>query len=210
MFHLNKIDLIAYSNAFVSFILKPLEKFEIREIILFGSVARGEFDKNSDIDIFIDIQNEKDSEKINGAISIQLKKFYKSKIREVWLNKGITNEIKVKVGDLDKWKLKRSIISDGITLFGKYKGLPKRVEQYYIFVIKPIPNITKRNKVIRELFGRKENNYHKKGLIEQFNGKRLSPVSFIVPVKSSNEIFSIFKKEKIDYRFYEIWSDHFL
>ena len=200
-------DLIAYGSSFVSFILKSLDKFEIKEIILFGSVARGEYDKNSDIDIFVNIENERDSDKIGKVINIQLKKFYKSKIREVWLNTGISNEIKVKVGNIDKWKLKRSIISDGITLFGKYKALPKKLEQCYLFVIKPIKDITKRNRVIRELFGRKEDKYQKNGLIGERG--RLSPISFIVAVKSSKEIFSIFEKEKIDYKFYEVWSDQF-
>ncbi len=79
MFLLNKIDLIAYSGSFVSFVLKPLEKFNIREIILFGSVARGEFDKKSDIDSFIDIKNEKDFERINKIVGIQLKSFIKAK-----------------------------------------------------------------------------------------------------------------------------------
>jgi len=206
---LNKTDLIAYGGAFVFFMLKALEKFEIREIILFGSVARGGFDNSSDVDIFIDIRNEKDSEKISRMVDIQLRKFYKSKMREVFSNKGITNDIKVKVGNLDKWKLKRSIVSDGITLFGKYKSLPKEIRQYYLFVIKPITNITKRNRIIRKLFGRNEDKYCRKGLIEEKNGKRISAVSFIVPVKSSNEIFSIFKKEKVDFIFYEIWSDQF-
>lgn len=89
-------------------------------------------------------------------MDIQLKKCYKSKIREIWLNKGITNGIKIKVVNLDKWKLKRSRIYDGVTLFGKYKILPERVKQYYLFVIKPIDDITKRNRIIKKLFGRKE------------------------------------------------------
>lgn len=209
MLKLNKTDLISYASAFVSFILKSLRDFNIKEIILFGSIARGDFDKKSDIDIFINIQNDRDSNKINKIIDIQLNKFYKSKIRGVWLNKGIYNEFKVKVGVLDKWKLKRSIIADGIILFGRYKAYPKEIKHYYLFTFQPIKDVTKRNRVIRKIFGRMDRKAIFTGLVEEGNGKKLSPTSFIVPIDLSNRIFDIFKKEKINYRFYEIWSDQF-
>lgn len=206
---MNKTDLISYASAFVSFILKPLKDFDIKEIILFGSVARGDFDKESDIDIFINIQNGKDSDKIHEIIINNLNKFYKSKINEVWLNKGVTNEFTVKVGVLDKWKLKRSIIADGIVLFGKYKEYPEKIEHYYLFTFEPIRDITKRNRVIRRLFGRKEGKSFFRGVIEEINGKKLSPTLFIAPIDFSNKILDILKEEKVDYRIYEIWSDQF-
>jgi len=206
---LNKIDLVSYASAFVSFILKPLKSFNIKEIILFGSVARGDFDNKSDIDLFINIGNEKESDKIKKVVNNELSKFYKSKINEIWINKGVTNKFVIKVGVLEKWKLKRSIIADGITLYGKYKPYPEKVEHYYLFAFEPIKDITKRNRIIRKLFGRKEGKFASQGFVNEINGERLSPTSFIIPISFSEKIFGIFKKEKIDYKIYEVWSDQF-
>ena len=209
MLKLDKIDLISYASAFVSFILRSLKDFNVKEIILFGSVARGDFDKESDIDIFVNIQNEKESDKINEVAKNQIDKFYKSKINEIWVNKGITNEFAVKVGVLDKWKLKRSIIADGIVLFGRYNAYPEEIKHYDLFVFQPVRDIAKRNRIIRRLFGRKEGKLLSSGFIEESKGKILSPVSFIIPIESHNKILEIFIKEKIDYRIYEVWSDQF-
>ena len=85
-------EMIAYAQAFVSFILP---KIDAKEIILFGSVARGEADKNSDIDLFFDV--DKDENKIKEIIKEELNKFYKSKIAESWFLRGIKNNINANV-----------------------------------------------------------------------------------------------------------------
>ena len=209
MLKLNKADLISYASAFTSFILKELQGFNIKEVILFGSVERNNFDEKSDIDIFINIQNSKDSAEIDKEVKNSLEKFYKSKIREIWSNKGITNPIKVKVGVLEEWKLKRSILTDGIVLFGKYKEQPENIEHYNLIVFEPIEDIAKRNRLIRRLFGRKEGKTIYAGLVEELKGKKLSPTSFIIPLAFADKIFDLLKKERIDYKFYEVWSDQF-
>ena len=124
-------ELIAYASAFVSFILP---KVEADEIILFGSSARGEADKESDIDIFFNIRKEERNTK--KIIKVELDKFYKSRIYETFKLKGISNLIKFEIGNLDDWKLKRSIISEGIVLYGKYKEAPKEGKHFVIFVRK--------------------------------------------------------------------------
>lgn len=196
-------ELVAYANAFVSFVLP---KIDVEEIILFGSVARGEATKESDIDLFFNVKN--NEKKIKENVKKQLEKFYKSKIYEMWTLRGIKNIIKVEIGNLDKWKLKRSIISEGIILYGRYKALPEKLKGYVYFNIKPIKNITKRNRVIRNLFGRKEKGYVSEGNIKKFNGKRLSSSSFIVPIEKSNDIIKLLHLEKIDFTFFELWGDH--
>ena len=197
-------ELIAYAHSFISFVFPKIKG--IKEIILFGSVAREEAEKESDIDLFFDV-NEKDENQIKEIIKTELKKYYKSKIAETWLLKGIKNPIKIEVGDLNKWKLKRSIISQGITLFGEHKELPENLKKYFYFNIEPINNISKRNRIIRKLFGRKENNYETIGIIKQDNGKKLTPTSFFCPQENLNNIIELLKKEKINYFFFEFWTD---
>jgi predicted nucleotidyltransferase len=199
---LNYKELIAYASAFVSFILP---KIEIKEIILFGSIARQESGKESDIDLFFNTEEEGEEKK--AIINRELERFYKSKIAEVWFLKGVKNIINVHIGNLDEWKLKRSIISDGVLLYGKYKETPKNLKSFVLFNIEPIKNITKRNKIIRKLFGRMEKNYIIQGLVQKFNGKKLSPSSFIIKQENSNEIIDFLGKEKISYKFFELWTD---
>ena len=136
--------------------------------------------------------------------------FHNSKINEIWSLKGISNPIKVEVGNLDKWKLKRSIISDGIVLYGKYKAIPKKNKGYTYFNLKPIKNIAKRNKIIRKLFGRKENKYSNDGIVKNLQGKKLSPSSFLIPIEKEKDILKILNKEKLDFSFFELWTDQIL
>lgn len=199
----SKSDLIAYAMSFASFVLS---KIKANEIILFGSVARGDYGKESDIDLFFDVDDDSEKE-IKNILDNELIKFSKSKIGETWSLIGIKNNISIKVGKLNEWKLKRSIISEGIVLYGKYKELPKGMEKFIYFNIRPIKNIAKRNKIIRVLFGRKEENYNNNGIINKFKGSRLTPTSFLIPSQYLKEIIDIFSKEKIDYSFFEIWRE---
>ena len=43
----------------------------------------------------------------------------------------------------------------------KYKEIPENLKHYVLFYIFPVKDITKRNRVIRELFGRKEKSFVK-------------------------------------------------
>ncbi|MEK6859547.1 MAG: hypothetical protein AABX54_01905, partial [Nanoarchaeota archaeon] len=148
--------------------------------------------------------NEKEIKKL---LNNELDKFYKSKSAESFILRGIKNPIKIEVGKLDEWKLKRSIISEGIVLYGRYKELPKGIEKLFYFNIKPIKNIAKRNKIIRNLFGRKEENYNNEGIINKFKGTKLTSTSFLIPNEYLKEIIDLFSKEKIDYSFFEVWKE---
>ena len=197
-------ELIAYASSFVSFILP---RIEVDEIILFGSTARREAAKESDIDLFFNVKNEED--KIKKLIKQELGKFYKSNIHESWNFKGIKNEFNIEVGNLDQWKLKRSIVSDGIVLYGKYKTMPEKLRGFILFTLKPIKNIAKRNKIIRHLFGREEKNYKNEGAISILTGKKISASSFLLPLEKSKEIEQFLNKQKVDYNFFELWTDVF-
>ncbi|MGB9708042.1 MAG: nucleotidyltransferase domain-containing protein [Candidatus Pacearchaeota archaeon] len=197
-------ELTAYASAFVAFILP---KIDVKEIILFGSVARGEATAGSDIDLFFNIEKEEDSAKIKSIIHKELTKFLKSRIAEIWYLKGIRNEIKIEVGSLANWKLKRSLIAEGILLYGKYKELPEKLHHWVFFNLSPIKNIAQRNRVARALFGRKEKNYSTKGMIEEFSGRKISSLSFIVPIEHANKVINFLSTEKTNYSFFELWSD---
>ena len=108
-------ELTAYALDFVSYLISKTDKID--RIILYGSIARNDFDEQSDIDLFIDTK-----EKVTQKI---LDNYYKTKKYKEWELKGISNPISIITGGLDskEWQdLKRSITNTGIILFGKYKA----------------------------------------------------------------------------------------
>ena len=201
-YNIDSKELIGYALSFAGFVLP---KIKVDEIILFGSVARGEAEKESDVDLFFNVkQNE---EILKKELKKELERFYKTKIFETWSLKGIRNQIKIEVGNLDEWKLKRSIVNNGIVLYGRYKSIPEATKQFTYFSIKPIKNIAKRNKLIRKLFGRKEKTYSTESVVLSSGGKKLTPLSFIIPGEKSQEIIKLLESEKADFSFFNFWTD---
>lgn len=205
---MKKENLIAYALNFASFLLDSKISTDINRIILFGSVARGDFNKESDIDIFIDTEKniEEESKKI-------LSLFKQSEIQKKWELKGLKNEISIKIGKLKEWKLRRNVISDGMLIYGKLKEMPEDIEYYLMFSLSFI-NFKKSQKVKlwRKLYGYKqrigEKIYTSGGLIEGFNGKRVEG-GIVIPIKNKKAITEFLNNERIKYKVYDIWSDSF-
>lgn len=204
---MNRMELIAYAQSFASFFLRASapKDTDIKEIILFGSVSRGEAAPESDVDIFIDIFDSARVRDIEKLARQGLKEFYQSIQFEQWKLRGISNEIKIKVGVLERWPLRRSIISDGLTLYGKYKEAPKNLRGFALFVFEPIPSLKKRNRLIRILFGRPE--YRAPGRVQSIGGKRLSPTVFYIPLAAAPEVLKLFGQLRVKHKIFELWSD---
>jgi len=192
---------------FSSFLIRSDAGKDIDRVILFGSVVRGDFDDESDIDIFVDTKK-----RIEPDINKVLKIFESSEISEKWRLKGVKNSLSIKVGDLEKWELRRSVISDGIILYGKYKEMPKNVK-YYLLLRLNFSGM-KRNRKIgvwRKMYGYKQRVGSKKyvshGLLADVNGKKIDKGVIVVPVEHKDKIMNFFKKHKIKYNINEIWSD---
>ncbi|MEK6935927.1 MAG: nucleotidyltransferase domain-containing protein [Nanoarchaeota archaeon] len=194
-----KSDLIAYTIDFVSFLMQKVKQKEnIKHIILFGSVAREEADKSSDIDIFIDVINEKYAEKELNEI---LDDFLSStKYKNYWKPLGIENSINLTIGELNKWKdLKPNIIANGISLYGKFKSDIKG-EHKTFFIWENIKPNSKRVLFNKQLLGYKQNNKFYKGLIQKYNGERLGKGCIVVPLEHSNLFHKFFRGYKISVR----------
>ncbi|MBS3134900.1 nucleotidyltransferase domain-containing protein [Candidatus Woesearchaeota archaeon] len=202
--------LIAYAEDFISFLLEKLNKEsdKIKQIILFGSVARDEDSKNSDIDLFIEIIDKKIENKINEI----KEKFYDSvKVKKYWSLLGINNEINCSIGELEEWdELKRSLVMNGIVLYGKYKGSLK-TELYYLFVVFPGKNRNKNISGWRKLYGYNQKIskkiYIKEGLIKDYNGKKLARAVFIIPSDNVQKMISFLKKNSFKYEIIPFWKE---
>lgn len=200
-------NLISYSTNFVSFLLDEKIAKDIDRIILFGSVARGDFDEQSDIDIFIDTKKDIEKEVLSTLFL-----FRKSEINKKWTLRGVKNEISVKVGELTKWGLRRDIITDGIILYGKFKDVPENVE-YYLLIAPSFKKFKKSQQVSlwRKLYGYRQKVgrkiYTTIGIIEKAGGRRINSC-ILVPVKNKGEVLDFLNRGKIPYTVSEIWSDN--
>ena len=191
--------LISLAMNFASFLV---DRVKIKSVILFGSVASGNFDKESDIDLFI--ETDKKNEKL---VKTSLELYKKTKEYEKFLLEGIKNEISVKVGSLDEWKqLKRSIISNGIVLYGRYLGKPEELKHQILFVLN-VKGIDRAKKISiwRKIYGYtqkiREKSYVSNGLAE----KKLGRGSFLASIENSQDIINFLKKNKARYSYFDVW-----
>jgi len=201
-------ELISYALSFAAFLLRDKNISEnTSKIILFGSAARGDFDKESDVDIFVETSlNEKLFQK-------QLNLFNKSKVGEYHRLSGVRNEIVLKTGQLKKWEgLHESISEDGIILYGKYEEKPEGIERYTMFKI----SVEKRKfslkvKIWRRLYGYKQKTnkktYETKGIIETLGGKKMEKSIIVIPAEKSKEFKGFLNKNNVEFLVNEIWSD---
>jgi len=199
--------LIAYAMAFASYLLQSIRSESgIRNIILFGSVARNDFDKESDVDIFIDTKD-----KIEKEVHNILDSFYESVVyKRYWKLLDITNEISLKIGDLDKWDLRRSVLSHGLSLYGKYTSeLGGKLYSMFILDIRGKRN--EKLKTWRKLYGYKQKvnkkEYSKPGLADELGARRLGPAVFILPLEHTNIMKQFLIKRKVKHRIIELQTD---
>lgn len=187
----------SYALAFASFLVRRMGSIPpIKRIILYGSVAKGSSTKDSDVDIFIDV--EKDTLKTRNAVNSAVMDFYKSKEAIMFKLLGIDAEIKAKTGRLDDWEdLKRSILSEGILLWGKLEGSkPNSTKHMVIFFW----NKTGKNRgaFLNRVYGFKSGDRRYPGLITKGRGKKLGKSCVMLPISYREEMVCILKKYGVE------------
>ena len=193
----------AYASYFVSFLINNLDDFSnLRAIILFGSSARGDADKDSDVDIFIDIKksNKNEEKKINKI----LEDFYKSREALLFKTQGIDNKINLIVGRLDEWKeLKESIDSKGFFFYGPYISGKTSGKKHAIIYWDEIGE--NRGAFLNKIYGFKVKGKRYKGFLEINNGKRLGKSCAIIPIENLNELEKILRYYKVNAKIVEVY-----
>lgn len=200
--------LLSYAMDFASYLLeKTADAEKIKQIILFGSVARGEETKESDIDLFIETD-----EKLTKQLNETRDEFYESaKTKKYWKLLGINNQINIAAGNIKTWgDLQRSIIADGIVLYGRYCGKPE-TEQQYLLIIKPGKDRNKNISVWREIYGYTQTvgkkKYEKKGLIKEYEGKKLAKGVFTIPARHAQKMIHYLRKNHFVVQIQPIWKE---
>jgi len=194
----------SYASYFVAYVLDNLKNIEnIDRIILFGSVARNEATKESDVDIFIEVK--KRTKKFENEIKGIENKFYQSREAALFKSRGIENKFYIKIGKLKEWKeLYRSIASTGIVMYGPYeaKELPTGIKQFIIVFWKKIRK--NRGSFLNKIYGFKVKDKHYEGLLSKFNGMRLGKSCVMLPVRYKEDLFKLLKEHNVEAEILEI------
>lgn len=192
-------SLISYTLGFVSYIMENLDRDEtkkIKKIILFGSLIRERIEKTSDIDIFVDVI--RTDEKLEQKIQRLRESFFRSpRYKEYWKLLNIKNEFQIFVDKLDNYKLKESIISQGIILYGRYVDVPRGHKLKTLFFWKNVKPEIKRVNLFRKLFGYAYKGKRYSGLVQKRDGEHITKNCIVVESEFENEFLNIFRSMKI-------------
>lgn len=196
-----------YASYFVSYLLKNLKSLDnIVYIILFGSVAKGEATRDSDVDIFIEIK--RINKKFDKEIKKVLEDFYNSREAMIFKTKGINNKINLIVGRLKEWKdLKKSIESTGIVLYGKYSSSEVKGKKHVIFFWDKIGK--NRGAFLNKIYGFNVGKKRYEGLIKVFDGRKLGKSSIMIPVEHREDIIKLLKHYNVNAKIIEayVWNE---
>ena len=207
-------ELLSYIYDFISQIIDNKDIFDsVRSIILFGSIVRGDFKKDSDIDIFIDVKSKEEKHNIDNIIKKELGKF-ELRGENSWHLRGIKLPINLIIDDInnEEWKdLKEEIKSYGKILYGKYSEAPEKLE-HKIIISYDIIQLAQKKKMffLRKLYRyttkKKNKLYKQSGLLNEINGERIGTNSMIISTDHLTEIRKFLKDNKAKYAIIDIWT----
>lgn len=168
----------------------------VRLIVLYGSWAKGEASRKSDIDLFI-LAGRKDRGRIEGIIS-------KGDFRVQPVIRSLSELRTMDSGLLS------NILRDGKILYVKNfeldvsKILSQKPEVIYNFKLRNLSQQMKR-RFNSALYGTKIRNYTYTGLLGKAEGIQLGRGCILVPEKGRREVESLFDSFKISYEKISAW-----
>lgn len=203
-------ELFSYAYDFISQLLDQEEALKaVRKIILFGSVVRGDFHEDSDVDIFIDTLAAPALEKIVK----KEQSLFEKRIEKTWALRGIALPLKIQVGDLNhpRWEALRDQIAQyGKIVYGPYEQAPRGL-RHFVLITYELGKLKQKHKMafLRVLYGYKtsagKKQYLQKGRLESGEGKRIGANSLLLPRDRLPEIRSILTKYRVAHTLKDVW-----
>lgn len=180
--------------------LSPIE--DIKAIILYGSLARGEYTSRSDIDLFI-LTTENKAKKLIQDKIIQI---------ESEIGRNIQPTIRT-IAELEKTDtgLLQNIFQEGKVLYLREPAdIPSAIllqQKPYLIYSFQISNLTQKDKARfnRHLYEQTRNEYKYKGLLQKTGGQKLSAGCIIIPYMQKEKIEKCFKKFKVKFEQLKVW-----
>lgn len=200
----NNREFIVYAMDFASYLISKVAGID--RIILHGSIARGDFDDKSDVDLFIDTREKK----IEKQIKKTEENYLKTDTYKRWSLKGYAYPFSPIIGKLDssEWKdLRRAIANTGIILYGKYSASAEKTHQYVLISFESIKPESKRIALYRKLFGFTQGKKQYTGLANKTRALKIGKGALLVPLPYAKELIAYFYDKKVAIKLYDVWSD---
>jgi len=179
----------------------------IESVIVFGSVARDQAGKESDLDVCMILKNENTKSNISNTV-LDLEEKYDKNINLVFTDSFFKG--------LDRQFIE-TILREGVIIYGKMPDVSVQqleLEPYEIikFDLSNL-NQSKKMKIKRLLYGIKTKKKYKgkiytnkqKGLVEKLGGLRIGIASILIPEKNSWELENILRENGVSLRKITIW-----
>lgn len=203
--------MLEYLYDFISLFFDKLkDSTKLRSIILFGSFARGNSRKDSDIDIFIDVE-ESNKKEIESIIRESLNEFELNASKS-WHLKGIKNVIAPIIDDIYKaqWnELRKEIAINGVVLYGKYRG-EYTYGKHSVLIEYELSKLKQKDKmkILRKLYGytlkKRKKVYIQEGIVKEVKAEKLANV-IVVDIEHHKKIVSFLQEKKIPIKVREVW-----
>jgi len=166
-------------------------------IILFGSVARGEDDRRSDMDLLLIFESEEDALKAEDETA-------RISAENQELNLSIVNKSYGEISSNPYFAFE--VLRDGIVLYKrpsllalKAQVLPVKPYYIYIFDLKGFDQREK-SRISTALYGRRKGKHVYRGLLDAVGGFKLGRGSVMVPADAFREMERFFETNKVSYR----------
>lgn len=184
-------------------IAKELSRIEdVKTVILYGSLARGEFTSRSDIDLFILTTDDKTQKEVQDKV-IKLES-------EIGRNIQPTIRTIVELQKTDTGLL-QNIFQEGKILYLKEPSdipsailLQQKPFLIYSFQISSLPQKDKA-KFNRQLYEQTRKGYKYKGVLQEIGGQKLSSGCIMIPYMQKETIEKFFKKFKVKFEQLKVW-----
>jgi len=184
-------------------IAKELSRIEdVKVVILYGSLARGEFTSRSDIDLFVLTTDDKTQKEVEDKV-IEL---------ESEIGKNIQPTIRT-IAKLQKTDtgLLQNIFQEGKALYLKEPSdipsailLQQKPFLIYSFQISSLPQKDKA-RFNRQIYEQTKKGYKYKGLLLEIGGQKLSAGCVMIPYEQKERIEKFFKKFKVKFEQVKVW-----
>ncbi len=184
-------------------IAKELSRIEdVKAVILYGSLARGEFTSRSDVDLFILTTDDKTQKEVEDKV-IEL---------ESEIGRNIQPTIRT-ITELQKTDtgLLQNIFQEGKILYLKEPSdIPSAIllqQKPYLIYSFQISNLAQKDKARfnRQLYEQTRKGYKYKGLLQEINGQKLSAGCVMIPYMQKERIEKFFKRFKVKFEQLKVW-----
>ncbi|MBU4601767.1 nucleotidyltransferase domain-containing protein [bacterium] len=184
-------------------IAKELSKIaDVKAVILYGSLARGEFTSRSDVDLLILTTEDKTQKEIHDKV-IEL---------ESEIGRNIQPTIRT-IAELQKTDtgLLQNIFQEGKILYLREPSdIPSAIllqQKPYLIYSFQISSLLQKEKARfnRQLYEQTRKEYKYKGLLQEIGGQKLSAGCVMIPYEQKEKIEKFFKKFKVKFEQLKVW-----